>query len=140
MGFEQQFDRANRRARNLRASVPRAVSARFDRRTGRVVIGLSSGLEVGFLPEKAEGLEKASAADLEKIEITPSGYGIHFPKLDADLYLPALLQGFYGSKKWMAAGLGRLGGASRSHAKVSASRKNGKLGGRPPVRATVKVK
>jgi len=41
---------------------------------------------------------------LEEIEITPSGYGIHFPKLDADLYLPALLQGFTGSRKWMASG------------------------------------
>ncbi len=140
MGFDEQFKRVNRRARELRASVPIAISARSDRRTGRVVIELSSGLEVGFLPEHAEGLQNASAAELEKIEITLSGYGIHFPKLDADLYLPALLQGFYGSKKWMAARLGRLGGASRSHAKVSASRKNGKLGGRPRVRATVKVK
>lgn len=140
MGFEEQFERANQRARELRASVPRAVTAHFDRRTGRIVIGLSSGLEVGFLPQNAEGLEEASAAELEKIEITPSGYGVHFPKLDADLYLPALLQGFYGSKKWMAAGLGRLGGASRSHAKVAASRKNGKLGGRPRARAVVKVK
>ena len=140
MEFEEQVERANRRARVLQASVPRAVNAHFDRRTGRVVIELSSGLEVGFLPENAEGLAEASPAELEKIEITPSGYGIHFPKLDADLYLPALLQGFYGSKKWMAAGLGRLGGASRSHAKVSASRKNGKLGGRPRAREAVRMK
>jgi hypothetical protein len=140
MGFEEQFERANRRARDLQARVPRAVTARFDRRSGRVVIRLSSGLEVRFLPQNAEGLEDASPAELEKIEITPSGYGLHFPKLNADLYLPALLQGFYGSRKWMAAGLGRLGGASRSHAKLSASRKNGKLGGRPRLRASVKVK
>ncbi len=131
MGIEEQFDRANRRARGLRARVPRAVAARFDRRTGRIVIELNSGLEVGFVPQMVEGLEQASSAELEQIEITPSDYGIHFPKLNADLYLPALLQGFYGSKKRMAAGLGRLGGASRSHAKVAASRKNGKLGGRP---------
>jgi hypothetical protein len=140
MGFEEQFERANQRGRDLHASVPRAVAARFDRRTGRIVIGLSSGLEVGFLPQYAQGLERASAADLQKIEITPSGYGIHFPRLDADLYLPALLQGFYGSRKWMAAGLGKLGGASRSRAKVIASRKNGKLGGRPRLRALAKVK
>ena len=92
MGFEKQFERANRRARELRASVPRAVAASFDRRTGRIVIELSSGLEVGFLPQMAEGLEQASPAQLGKIEITPSGYGIHFPRLNADLYLPALFQ------------------------------------------------
>ncbi len=134
MGFEEQFKRANRRAREMQANVPRAVAARYDRRTGRVVIGLSSGLEVGFLPEKAQGLGEAKAAELEEIEITPSGYGIHFPRLDVDFYLPALLQGFYGRRAWMAAGLGRVGGASRSRAKVAASRKNGKLGGRPRVR------
>lgn len=96
--FEKQFERANQRTRDLRARVPRAVAARFDRRTGRIVIELNSGLEVGFLPQMAEGLEQARPAELKQIEITPSGYGIHFPKLDADLYLPALLQGFYGSK------------------------------------------
>jgi hypothetical protein len=134
MGFEKEFRRANQRGLELQANVPKALAARYDRRTRRVVIGLSSGLEVGFLPERAQGLERASAAELEEIEITPSGYGIHFPKLDADLYLPALLQGFYGSRKWMAAGLGRVGGAARSRAKVAAARKNGKLGGRPRVR------
>jgi Protein of unknown function (DUF2442) len=129
MGFEEEFKKANKRAQELQANVPRAVAARYDRRTGRVVIGLSSGLEVGFLPASAQGLTGASAGELEQIEITPSGYGIHFPKLDADLYLPALLQGFTGSRKWMASGLGRVGGASRSRAKVAAARKNGKLGG-----------
>jgi hypothetical protein len=132
--FEEQFERANQRARRLRASAPRAVAACFDRRTGRIVIELNSRLEVGLLPHMAEGLEQASPAELEQGEITPSGYGIHFPKLDVDLYLPALLQGFTGSRKWMASGLGRVGGASRSRAKVAAARKNGKLGGRPRMR------
>jgi hypothetical protein len=39
---------------------------------------------------------------LSKIEISPSGLGLHFPAIDADLYLPALLDGFLGSRRWMA--------------------------------------
>ena len=140
MSFEQEFERASRRGRERHASLPKAVSARYDRRSGRIVIGLSSGLEVGFLPESAEGLDKGSPSELEKMEISPSGYGIHFPKLDADLYLPALLEGIYGSRRWMAARLGRLGGMSRSRGKRAASRKNGKLGGRPRMRPAVKVR
>ena len=78
----------------------------------------------------AQGLEHATRAALREIEISPSGFGIHFPKLDADLYLPALLECFFGSKKWMAAQLGQLGGRSKSLAKRAASKRNGALGGR----------
>jgi len=125
------FKLANKRAKDLQSSIPRAVSARYDRENGRVVIRLSSNLDVSFSPNNAQGLEKATPSQLDEIEISPSGLGIFFPKLDADLYLPALLQGFLGSRKWMASRLGQAGGKSRSAAKQKASRANGKLGGRP---------
>ena len=80
-----------------------AVAARYDRGRGRVVIRLNTGLEVMFAPHDAEGLERATAADLEEIEISPTGLGLHFPRLDADLYVPGLLQGLFGSQRWMAA-------------------------------------
>jgi Protein of unknown function (DUF2442) len=140
MRLNEEFERANQRARELQARVPRAVSARYDRRTGRVVIELSSGLEVRFQPEIVEGLKGANAGQFEKIEISPSGFGIHFPKLDADLYLPALLEGVFGSRKWVASRLGQFGGLSKSSRKVAASRRNGKLGGRPPKMRAAKVK
>jgi hypothetical protein len=61
----------------------------------------------------------------------PSGLGLHFPKLDADLYLPALLAGVLGSKAWAAAQLGQAGGQARTAAKQEAARRNGRLAGRP---------
>lgn len=94
---------AEARMADVRRSSAVAVRARYDRRIGRVVIGLNSGLEIAFPPRDVQGLEKARPADLDVIEISPSGLGIHFPKLDADIYVPALLQGLTGSKAWMAA-------------------------------------
>jgi hypothetical protein len=126
-----EFERANRRAANLQSAMPVATAARYDRRLGRVVIRLNSGLDIAFSPRHAQGLENATAAQLSEIEISPSGFGIFFPRLDVDIYLPALLQGFLGSRAWMAARLGAVGGKSRSAAKLSAARRNGKLGGRP---------
>jgi Protein of unknown function (DUF2442) len=136
MGLDKQIEQANRRAREFAASHPRAVEARYDSRTGQIVVRLSSRLSVAFSPQDAEGLEGATPAQLEPIEISPSGFGLYFPKLDADLYLPALLEGFLGSKRWMASRLGETGGRSRSAAKTSAARKNGRAGGRPRKTAT----
>lgn len=108
-----------------------AVSARYDQRADRVVIALDTGVELAFPPHLAEGLGEASADDLAEIELSPSGLGLHWPRLDADLYVPALLQGLFGSKTWMAAQLGAAGGKTRSAAKTAAARENGRKGGRP---------
>jgi hypothetical protein len=104
---------------------------RYERKRDRVVIGLNTGIEVAFRPRDAQGLECAKPDQLDRIEISPSGLGIHFPKLDADIYLPALLEGFLGSKRWIAAEHGKIGGSVSSRAKAAAARRNGKLGGRP---------
>lgn len=116
-------------------SHPRAVSARHDRRVSRVVIGLDNGLELAFPPRLAQGLENATPAQLAGIEISPLGDGLHWPAIDADLYVPALLQGVFGSKTWMARQLGASGGRARSGAKPVAARENGRKGGRPKTRA-----
>jgi hypothetical protein len=125
------FLRANRRGRSMRKKGPIVIAARYDSKIRRVVFTLSSGLDISFAPQSAQGLECASSSELKEIEISPSGLGIHFPKLDIDLYVPALLEGSLGSRKWMAARLGAAGGSSTSTAKRRASRANGKLGGRP---------
>ena len=117
-------------------SQPKAIHARYDRRLSRVIIGLDNGLELAFPPRLAQGLEHATPADLAVIEISPLGDGLHWPAVDADLYVPALLQGVFGSKSWMARHLGAAGGRARSNAKVAAARKNGRKGGRPRKPAT----
>jgi hypothetical protein len=126
-----EFTAATRRAADRLARGPFAVAARYDRRRDRVVVNLNTGLELAFPPRMAQGLEHARPADLKDIELSPSGVGIHFPKVDAHLYLPALLQGVFGSKAWMAAQRGAAGGRSRSRVKAAASRGIGNRGGRP---------
>ena len=131
MVTHEEFLQANKRAKELESRASKAVSAKYDRHIRRVVVQLSSNLGIFFSPRDAEGLEHATPEQLTEIEISPSGYGLHFPKLDADLYLPSLLEGVFGSERWMASRMGRLGGSSRSAAKTMAARENGKKGGRP---------
>ena len=110
---------------------PRAETVHYDAARNRIVIRLVGGVEVAFSPQDAQGLEGAATDDLSEIELTPAGLGLHFPRLDADFYVPALLAGILGSKNWMAQRMGSLGGKARSTDKAKASRENGKRGGRP---------
>lgn len=107
---QDEFEAANARAAARVAKTPTVVAARYDRRSARLVIELSTGLSIAFKPHKAQGLETATPDDLAVIEISASGLGLHIPALDADLYLPALLHGFLGSRQWMAAAMGKIGG------------------------------
>ena len=131
----REFLAANRRAKEMQANNPRVTAVYYNKRANRVVISLSSRVEVMFNPADVQGLEDAKPSQLEEIEITPSGFGLHFPQLDADINVLNLLEGFLGSRKWMAARLGAQGGKARSKAKASAARANGALGGRPRKRA-----
>jgi len=128
---KQQVEAANARAASLLRKTPHARSVHYERKRDQVVIDMNTGIEVAFHPRDAQGLEHAKPHELDVIEISPSGLGIHFPKLDADIYLPALLEGFLGSKRWIAAQHGEIGGRVSSAAKAAAARRNGRLGGRP---------
>lgn len=116
---------------------PRAVSARYDRHGARIVVTLSNGLDLGVPVRLAQGLAGAKASDLAAVEITPTGLGLHWPNLDADLYLPSLLQGLFGTRRWMAGLLGKAGGSATSPAKKATARANGRRGGRPRKEARV---
>jgi len=132
----QEVKEANASMKALHAGTPSATSAHYDRKTKNIIVKLSNGIGVFFSPRDAQGLEDGTPAQLSEIEISPSGFGLHFPKLDADIYVPALLEGSLGSRKWMAARLGAAGGSSRSKPKAAAARANGALGGRPRKSAT----
>lgn len=127
---ERDFELAEKRAQALREA-GYAVSAQYDRPTGRIIIDLSTGIQLVVPTIKIQDLSGASPEDLERIEVSPTGLGLHWPALDADVFIPGLLQGIFGTKRWMASQLGATGGKVRSPAKASAARENGRKGGRP---------
>ncbi len=54
------FTKANHRAARLHATVPIATAARYDRKADRIVLTLSSEVELMFSPKNAQGLEHAT--------------------------------------------------------------------------------
>jgi hypothetical protein len=128
---ERDVEKATLRAADRLATFPPAVKARFDRRSARVVVELATGVQIAVRAAQVQGLADASPQSLATIVISPSGLGLHFPVLDADVYLPAMIEGVLGAKRWVAAEAGRVGGRATSKRKSAAARRNGKRGGRP---------
>ena len=128
--------KAVEQGRRTLARGPLAIDARYS--LGRVHIELNNGCAFEFPTEQAEALAGAKAADLRVIEIQAGGLGLYWPKLDADLYVPTLVRGVLGTKRWMAE-IGAAGGKASTVAKASAARENGKLGGRPASRERASV-
>ncbi len=124
---DAQIDAAAERGRIASLTEPRAASARYDRDSGRVIVELTNGCVFAFPPRLAQGLEDATDDQLAAVEILGTGYGLHWEALDADLSVPGLLAGLFGTRAFMA----RHAGRATSAAKAAAARRNGAKGGRP---------
>ena len=108
----------------------RVTSARHDAATDRILITLATDIEVAVPRRLLQGLADATPAQLGRIEIQGLGRGLHWPALHVDHYVPAILEGIFGTRRWMRE-IGRKGGSVRSDRKARAARRNGRLGGRP---------
>lgn len=127
---EQEFQASIQRGEDLRQN-GYAVSAEYDAPQNRLVVSLSSGVIITVPVHLMQELADADPAALGEIEIAPSGLALHWPSLDADVYVPSLMQGIFGTKRWIAAQLGAAGGRVTTPAKAAAARQNGAKGGRP---------
>jgi len=124
---DAEIEAANERGRIRYETEPRAVSARYDAKAQRIVVDLASGATFAFPPALAQGLCDASPEELAEIEISPAGFGLHWPRIDEDYTVKGLMNGVFGTARWMAARAGR----TTSPAKAAAARANGAKGGRP---------
>ena len=124
---DAQIDAALERGRAAQRHEPRAASTCYDRSSGRVIVELTNGCTFAFPPQLAQGLEAATEEQLAQVEILGTGYGLHWEALDADLSIPGLLAGLFGTRAYLAQQAGR----TTSDAKAAAARANGAKGGRP---------
>lgn len=121
---------AEERGRIAMATEPRAVSARYDAKAGRIVVELTSGATFAFPPALVQFLRDATPEHLAEIEVSAAGFGLHWPQIDVDFTVKGLMNGVFGTKAWMSE-LARRAGSVTSPAKAAAARANGAKGGRP---------
>ena len=135
--LNQQLKEATKRGRETLLVSPKAKAVSYNAESKRIVIELESGVTAIIPTGLIEVLQNASDEQINEVEIAVKGLYLRWTSLDEDLFVPNLLQGVFGTRKWMdslkehLSNAGRKGGASRSEAKRAASAENGKKGGRP---------
>jgi hypothetical protein len=128
---DAQLDLAEAEGRKMLANEPRAGAARYDQASGRIILDLVNGCTYAFPAQLVQDLQGASPQELAAVDVDGLGFNLHWPALDVDLYVPALVSGLFGTRAWMASELARVAGRATSASKAAAARANGAKGGRP---------
>jgi len=109
---------------------PQAVSAKYRSGSDVFEIKFKSGISLIIPRQLLQGVGAVTAAEAGKVRVINFGSMLDWPNLDVQHYVPGLLEGVFGTRRWMSE-IGRKGGLARSKAKAKSSRLNGRKGGRP---------
>ena len=126
----ERFEAARARGKARVEDPSAVVDAHYDRAADAVQLLFRGGGSMTIPRRFIPGLERRRAPALESVSVSPAGDALLWPSLDADVFVPGLVERAFGHKLFAAAA-GRRGGRRRSKAKAAAARLNGAKGGRP---------
>ncbi|HYV96586.1 MAG TPA: DUF2442 domain-containing protein, partial [Gemmatimonadaceae bacterium] len=123
------------RARESRARREglRASEVAYDQQQARILLELTNGTLFGFSPSSIPAIRHLTADEVASVTLSPGGSGLLWDALDIQLSVPGILIAAFG-RSALFREMGRIAGKTRSEAKASAARRNGKKGGRPKAR------
>lgn len=98
---DAEIDSALLRARQFEKYDRKAVKVTYSKATDSLRIALSDGATYTVPRTLIQGIATAEEKDLRHVQILNGGSGILWPTLKVAHYVPGLLQGVYGSEKWM---------------------------------------
>jgi hypothetical protein len=126
----ERFEAARARGKARSKDASAIVDAQFDRGLDAIRLVFRGGGSMTIPRRFIPGLEGRPASALESVSISPAGDALLWTAIDADVYVPGLVERAFG-RRLFAAAAGRRGGQRRSKAKAAAARRNGAKGGRP---------
>ena len=97
------IDRARFRGGRARGEARRKdpsaiVEARYDRRSAAVILTFGSGASMTIPRGVIAGLEREPVSALEAVVLSLAGDALRWPLLDADVYVPGLVERAFGSR------------------------------------------
>ncbi len=99
---DAEIDAAIARARRYAKYDQRVVKATYAKVSDRLRLVFENGVVLTVPRRLIQGLAEAEERELSRIQIVGDGTGLLWPLLEVSHYVPSLLQGVYGSDKWMA--------------------------------------
>lgn len=118
--LDKMFKEADKRGKERLKTEPRAKSATYDPKTRRLIIELMNDCVFIVPVDLMQGLRGASDEDLADFSLMPRGFDLHWHKLDAQFTVFGLMQGGFGTRRWMAE-LERTGASGIKRAALRAS-------------------
>lgn len=98
---DAEIDAALSRARSYAKYDRRVIKASYMKGTDRLHLVFDNGVTYTIPRRLLQGLADAKQPELKRIQILSGGTGLLWPLIEVAHYVPALLQGVYGSEKWM---------------------------------------
>lgn len=95
------IEQSRRQARRLEKQDRYVVHASYSNGTDSIILLLENGVTFSIPRRLLQGLDTANPADLNNIELLGSGTGLYWRSLDVAHLVSGLLDGVYGSAKWM---------------------------------------
>lgn len=124
---DAEFERQMKEAAKRPVTEPEARSAFY--KDGLIHINLASGWNFSFTPSRLSEFDGASEAHLKKVGLW-GRYTLSCEPLDVDISIGGIILELLGDR-FINSEIGRRRGGITSEKKKTASRANGKLGGRP---------
>ncbi len=126
----ERFARARERGQARAQDPSSVVDAQYDATRDAIDLRFRSGGSMTIPRRIVPGLDDVPVSALGSISVSPAGDALSWPSLDADVYVPGLVERAFGTRLFARA-TGQRGGRRRSKAKAAAARVNGAKGGRP---------
>ena len=98
---DAEMDTALARAKRYEKYARTVIKTAYSRVNDTLRLVLSDGAVYTLPRHLIQGLADALPEDLNRIQIVGGGTGLLWPTLDVAHYVPGLLQGVYGTEKWM---------------------------------------
>lgn len=99
--LQRMYEAATRRGEEAIKTEKQAHAVRYDQTTNRIILELKNNVTVILPCDLIQGLSDANPTEIAEVELGSRGASLHWEKLDQDFSVDGLVNGVFGTQKWM---------------------------------------